>query len=149
MITIKQINKAVCDTYKTALAAAVPRARLLAEDVRTSAPPPCGKVELDDGADAHLMQSGRERSVTFRLYYFPTDCKRPKLENLAVREAIGEAFLYGMTVGDVTVCIDDGVSFSVTDGVLTTTLDLILYDAIDEPEAETMETLNYDTEVKT
>lgn len=149
MITLKQINKAVCDTYKAALVAAVPRARLLAEDVRTPSAPPCGKVELDDSDDARLMQSGRERSVTFRLYYFPADCKRPKLENLAVREAIGEAFLDGLTVGDVNIGINDGVSFSVTDGVLTASLDLVLYDAIDEPEVEAMETLNYDTEVKT
>ena len=57
---------------------------------------PSGKVELEDGTDARLLASGRERTVTFRLYYFAKDRDRPKLENLAVRSAIGgERFWMG------------------------------------------------------
>lgn len=149
MIQLKALNKAVCDMYKAALSAAVPKAKLLSEDVRKPAAPPFGKVELEDGADARLLETGRERGVMFRLYYFPADPKRPKLENLAVREAIGEAFLDGLTVDGIHIGVDDGVSFSVTDGILIATIELALYDIIGEPDAEPMEILNYDTEVQT
>lgn len=149
MILLQDLNKAVCDRYRQALAAAVPKARLLAEDVRDPIKRPSGKVELDEGSDARLLTSGRERSTTFRLYYYATNKDKPKLENLAVRSAIGEAFLDGLTVDDVYIGMDDGVSFTVADGVLVATVDLTWSEPIPEEDAELMETLNYETEVQT
>ena len=64
-------------------------AKLVAEDVSKPIIRPSGKVELEDRTDARLLASGRERTATFRLYYFAKDRDRPKLENLAVRGAIG------------------------------------------------------------
>jgi hypothetical protein len=149
VIQFQDLNKAVCDRYRQALAAAAPKAPLLAEDVRGPIKRPSGKVELDEGDDAKLMASGRERSVTFRLYYYATNCNKPKLENLAVRSAIGEAFLDGLIVDDLFIGIDDGVSFTVADGVLVATVALTWNEAIPEEDAELMENLNYETEVKT
>lgn len=149
MILLQDLNKAVCDRYRQALAAAVPKAQLLAEDVRDPIKRPSGKVELDEGSDARLLASGREKSVTFRLYYYATNKDKPKQENLAVRSAIGEAFLDGLTVDDVYIGMDDGVSFTVTDGVLVATVDLTWSEPIPEEDAELMETLNYETEVQT
>ncbi len=103
--------------YQKALDAAGTGAKLVAEDVSKPIIRPSGKVELEDGSDTRLLASGRERTVTFRLYYFAKD--RPaQAENLAVRGAIGEAFLDGITVEDTYLGIDEGVSFTVTDGVL-------------------------------
>lgn len=143
MISLQNLNEAVCDLYRQALAAAGSGAELVAEDVSGPIVRPSGKVELEDGGDARLLASGRERTVTFRLYYFASDRNRPKLENLAVRQAVGEAFLDGITVGDAHLGIDEGVSFTVTDGVLVATLDLTLSEAIPEPEGEPMEILEY------
>ena len=108
---------------------------------------PSGKVELEDGTDARLLASGRERTVTFWLYYFAKDRDRPKLENLAVRGAIGEAFLDGITVEDTYLGIDEGVSFTVTDGVLVASLELTLTEPVPEADAEPMEEFNLDLEV--
>ena len=105
---------------------------------------PSGKVELEDGSDTRLLASGRERTVTFRLYYFAKDRDRPKLENLAVRSAIGEAFLDGITVEDTYLGIDEGVSFTVTDGVLVASLELTLTEPVPEADAEPMEELNFE-----
>lgn len=143
MISLLDLNEAVCDLYRQALAATGSGAELVAEDVSGPIVRPSGKVELEDGSDARLLASGRERTVTFRLYYFASDRNRPKLENLAVRQAVGEAFLDGITVGDTHLGIDEGVSFTVTDGVLVATLDLTLSEAIPEPEGEPMEILEY------
>ena len=143
MISLQNLNRAVCDLYRQALERAGVDAPLLAEDVSAPIVRPSGKVELEDGADARLLSSGRERTVTFRLYYFAADRERPKLENLAVRQALGETFLDGITVEDLYLGIDEGLSFAVTDGVLAATLDLTLTEPIPEAEAEPMESLVY------
>ena len=143
MISLLSLNKAVCDRYQQALEAAGTDAPLLAEDVSGPIIRPSGKVELEDGADARILASGRERTVTFRLYYFASDKDRPKLENLAVRQAMGEAFLDGLAVEDTYLGIDEGVSFTVTDGVLVGTLDLTLTEPVPEAVGELMEILEY------
>lgn len=143
MISLQSLNQAVCDRYRQALDHAETGAPLLAEDVSGPIIRPSGKVELEDGTDTRLLESGRERTVTFRLYYFAANKDRPKLENLAVRQAIGEAFLDGVTVEDTYLGIDEGVSFTVTDGVLVATLDLTITEPIPEADGEPMETLEY------
>ena len=147
MISLQAVNQAICTLYQQALDAAGTGAELVAEDVSKPIIRPSGKVELEDGSDTRLLASGRERTVTFRLYYFAKDRDRPKLENLAVRGAIGEAFLDGLTGGDTYLGIDEGVSFTVTDGVLVCALDLTLTEPIPEAEADPMEELNLDLEV--
>ena len=107
MISLQAVNQAICTLYQQALDAAGTGAKLVAEDVSKPIIRPSGKVELEDGTDARLLASGRERTVTFRLYYFAKDRERPKLENLAVRGAIGDAFLDGITV-EVREGINDG-----------------------------------------
>lgn len=143
MISLQSLNQAVCDRYRQALDHAGTAAPLLAEDVSGPIIRPSGKVELEDGADARLLDSGRERTVTFRLYYFAANKDRPKMENLAVRQAVGEAFLAGITVEDTYLGIDEGISFTVTDGVLVATLDLTITEPIPEADGEPMETLEY------
>ena len=151
MIDLKELNKAVCDLFRQALAAAGSTAEILpelvAEDVPSPIVRPSGKVQLEDGAQARLLASGQEKTVTFRLYFFAADRYRPKLENLAVRQAVGDAFLDGLTVGDTYLGIDEGVRFTVADGVLVATIDLSWSEDIPEPEYEPMENLNYIEEV--
>lgn len=143
MISLQSLNQAVCDRYRQALDHAGTAAPLLAEDVSGPIIRPSGKVELEDGTDARLLDSGRERTVTFRLYYFAANKDRPKMENLSVRQAVGEAFLDGITVEDTYLGIDEGISFTVTDGVLVATLDLTITEPIPEADGEPMETLEY------
>ena len=147
MISLQAVNRAIRARYQTALDAAGTGAKLVAEDVSKPIIRPRGKVELEDGSDTRLLASGRERTVTFRLYYFAKDRDRPKLENLAVRSAIGEAFLDGITVEDTYLGIDEGVSFTVTDGVLVASLELTLTEPVPKADAEPMEELNLDLEV--
>lgn len=150
MIDLKDLNKEVCRLFRQALDAAGSSAEILpelvAEDVPSPIIRPSAKVQLEDGAQARLLASGQEKTVTFRLYFFAADRYRPKMENLAVRQAVGEVFLDGITVGDTYLGIDEGVSFTVADGVLVATIDLNWSEPTPEAEGELMETLIYNEE---
>ena len=148
MISLKDLNAAVCTLYQQALDTAGTGARLVAEDLSCPIIRPSGKVVLDDSTDARLLHPARERQVTFRLYYFAAEKDRPKLENLLVRDAIGCTFLDGLTVGDTWIGIDDGVQFSVADGVLVAAITVTLAEELPEPEDDWMEELDYQTEVE-
>lgn len=150
MIDLKELNKEVCRLFRQALEAAGSSAEILpelvAEDVPSPIVRPSAKVQLEDGTQARLLASGQEKTATFRLYYFAADRYRPKMENLAVRQAVGDVFLDGITVGDVYLGIDEGVRFAVADGVLTAAIDLSWSEPIPEPEGELMENLIYNEE---
>lgn len=153
---LQALNQAICGLYRQALEAST-KAHLVAEDVRAPITRPSGKVMLESGTDVRLTAGGRERSATFRLYYFAADRDNPKTENLAVREAIGEAFLNGIQADGTYLGIDEGVQFDVADGVLEATIDLTWQetlteedvDALTDPDASTepMETLKQTMEV--
>ena len=82
-----------------------------------------------------------EQSVTFRIYFFARDPYRPKLDNLAMREALSDAFRAGVETAEGWYRADEGLSFAVADGVLPPTLSLLLEQ--EEPETEEdMETMN-------
>ena len=50
-------------------------------------------------------------------------------------------------MGDTYLGIDEGVRFTVADGVLVATIDLSWSEDIPEPDGEPMEILNYNEEV--
>ena len=140
-MTLKELNRAVCERVKKAVQAAGIQAELIAEDVSAPIVRPCVKVELEDGTDAALSHRMSEQSITFRIYFFARDPYRPKLDNLAMREALSDSFRSGLDTADGTVPIDEGLTFTVADGVLTAALDLLLEQETPEPEVR-MDTLN-------
>ena len=142
---LQALDRAICGLYRQALQAST-KAPLVAEDVRAPITRPCGKVMLESGTDVRLTTGGRERSATFRLYYFAADRDNPKVENLAVREAIGEAFLNGIQADGTYLGIDEGVQFEVADGVLEATLDLTWQEALPEEAVEAFTDADASTE---
>lgn len=145
MISLKSLNLAICDLYRQALEAST-GAPLLAEDVTAPIVRPSGKVMLESGSDARMTAAGRDRSATFRLYYFASDRHNPKTENLMVRMAICDAFLDGVTVGDTYIGLDNGVQFDIADGVLETTLELTWQETLPEDAVEAFTDPNASTE---
>ena len=120
-MTLKELNKAVCGLVKRAAEASGLGAELMAEDLSAPIQRPSLKVELEEDRDA-----------------------------LAMRQALAEAFRDGVPVGEETVPIDEGLSFTVTDGVLVASMDLTLDQRIipaEEEDAELMEELNVNLEV--
>ena len=149
-MTLKELNQAVCGLVERAVQASGLGAELVAEDLSAPIVRPSIKVELEENSDAQATQSWVEQTVTFRVYFFAADRYRPKLDNLAMRQALAETFRGGVPVGEDTVPIDEGLSFTVTDGVLVASLDLALDQTVspaEEESAEPMEELAQNLEV--
>lgn len=145
MIGLKQLNEAVNVLVMKAADASGTGTELVEEDLSRPILRPSVKVVLEPGSDARMTDGAVERSATFRIYFFARDKDRPKADNLAMREALGAAFLDGISVGDGWLPIDEGLSFDVVDGVLTASLDLNWTDEIPET-GEYMEELNLEME---
>ncbi len=147
---MKELNGAVCALVKEAVKASGLEAELVAEDLSAPFRRPCIKVELEESGDALAIRHRVEQTAAFRIYFFAADQYRPKLDNLAMRQALSAAFRGGIPVGEDTVPVDEGLSFTVADGVLTASMELALdqlYTPGDEEAAERMEELRQNLEV--
>ncbi len=59
-----------------------------------------------------------ERSLTVRIYYFPSNRHKYQLEILEVQQKIETLFKMGLTVSDRFIKIVDGIEMETVDGVL-------------------------------
>ena len=134
-MTLLEVNRAVCALAEQAAARSGTGAELSAEDLSRPILRPSVKVDLEE--------SRVEVEATFRIYFFARDRSRPKLDNLAMRQALGMAFRDGIPVGEDVIPIDEGLSFTVTDGVLEAALELRLDLVPEEPAGERMEAQRY------
>ena len=141
-MTLLEVNRAVCALVEQAAARSGTGAELSAEDLSRPILRPSVQIDLEESREAAAVEDRVEVAVTFRIYFFARDRSRPKLDNLAMRQALGRAFRDGVPVGEDVVPIDEGLLFTVTDGVLTATLELRLDLEPETPEGELMETLS-------
>lgn len=146
-MTLKDLNRAVCGLVREAAALAGLEVKLVEEDLSAPILRPSLKVELEDHTDARAVDARVERTVTFRVYFYAADRYRPKPDNLAMREALGLAFRDGIPVGEERVPVDEGLAFTVADGVLIASLDLALDLELPE-EGEYMQDLEFEMEVR-
>lgn len=144
-MTLLEVNQAVCALVEQAAARSGTGAELSAEDLSRPILRPSVKIDLEESREAAAVEDRVEVEITFRIYFFARDRSRPKLDNLAMRQALGLAFRGGVPVGEDMIPIDEGLSFTVTDGVLEAALELRLDlepEAPEEPAGELMETLS-------
>lgn len=100
-------------------------------------------VSLDNPTRSSLM-SQIERSLTIRIYYFPSDRYNYSVELMDIQERLENLFDLKLSVKDRKFNIVDVVS-NVTDGVLNLSFDIEFSDArevvYDEQPSEMMQTL--------
>ena len=153
MISLLEINKAVNDKIKHALAdsefSSVP---IIASDLSEPIVRPSLKVFLEDGTTGKFNSCMKERTLTVRVYFFATDLKKYKIENTKVQDLIENEFLTPLKVSDTFIVDIDEVEVNTTDTVLVCNFnietledipEIIIDDGIDY---EPMENLNLDLE---
>lgn len=144
-MTLLEVNRAVCALVEQAAARSGTGAELSAEDLSRPILRPSVKIDLEESREAAAVEDRVEVEVTFRIYFFARDRSRPKLDNLAMRQALGLAFRGGVPVGEDVIPVDEGLSFTVSDGVLEAALELRLDlepEAPEESAGELMEILS-------
>ena len=153
MITLLEINKAVNEKIKHALAdsefSSVP---IIASDLSEPIVRPSIKVFLEDGNTGKFNSCMKERTLTVRVYFFATDLKKYKIENTKVQDLIENEFLTPIKVTDTFYIDVDEVESTISDTVLICSFDIETLENIpdiildDGVEYEMMENLNLELE---
>lgn len=150
MITLLEINKAINEKIKHALNntefATVP---IIASDLSEPIVRPSFKIIFDDGTTGKFNSCMKERTLTVRVYFFATDLKKYKLENIKMQDLIENEFLTPIKVSDTFYIDVDEVEVTVSDTVLICSFNIeTLEDIPDITEYENIENLNMNLETK-
>lgn len=151
MITYKDIKIAVNHQLtKTGI-------EINSSDVEEGFNRPSFFVQLDN-ANRAGNESQVERSLTVRIYYFPTDRYEYAIEVLEMQETLEELFDLKLAVKDRYLNVDELTTF-MNDGVLNCSFDMEFYtarnlewvteerkDFLDEHPTELMEELDFEKE---
>ena len=153
MITLLEINKAVTEKIKHALAdsefSSVP---IIASDLSEPIVRPSLKVFLEEGTAGKFNSCMKERTLTVRVYIFATDLKKYKIENTKVQDLIENEFLTPIKVTDTFYIDVDEVEANTNDKVLICSFNIETLEDIPEiiiddgVEYEMMENLNLSIE---
>lgn len=105
---------------------------------------PSFRTELDGLKTSAFMTTHKEREFTIRIYYFPKDEKKGRLERLKIAEGIEEIFLNTLWVTNSFAIPIDEINFVETDGVLIASFDSYTMEEIENDiTSEMMEELEY------
>ncbi len=139
MITLLDVNKAVNDRVKMALKGCfdydVPT---VAEDLSEPIIRPSIKVIPEGLTVGKFNSSCKERTLTYRVYFFSKDRKKPKFENTKVQEALESEFINDLAVSsDFIIPIED-ISFEISDGILIMTFELYTIELLPDNDTNEM-----------
>lgn len=157
MVTLKQINKAINNTVKSALVdTEFVNVEIVSEDTTEALKKetdgsyinvirPSIKVTFDTTQSGKINSQLKERTLPVRVYFFAKDKNKPKLDNLAMQDLLENVFLEDVKVTDTFYMpIAEDIECSTTDGVLQVTFDLYSLEEIyDDSNLEPIEELNF------
>jgi len=148
MVTLLEINEAINEKIKVALVGtdlfAVP---IVASDINEPIERPSLKVEFENTKNGLFNSQCREKTLKVRIYFFASDLRRYKFENLEMQELIETTFLDDLEVKEGYFISINEVNSETIDKVLTCSFDLYCLDILpsadpDNDTSETMDELN-------
>jgi len=150
MVGIKDIMAAINNLLKENF----PDVKRRSTDIRQGYTRPCFYVEMDRDMASKLNTQLKEKTVSIRTYYFPTDEYDSRIELLSVQDKLEEIFLEGVWITPSFFMPtfqqdgqDSGLDFIITDGVLQ--LQFYLYSMQGLPDTDDSEPLeNLNTNIK-
>ena len=155
MISLLEINKAVNNKIKHALSdSSFKDVPIIASDLSEPIVRPSLKITFDDGNTGKFNSCMKERTLTYRVYFFATNLEKYKIENTKVQDLIENEFLTPIKVTDTFYIDVDEVESTVSDTVLICSFDIETLEDIpdlildDGVEYEMMENLNLELKEK-
>lgn len=153
MISLLDINKAINEKIELALAGSdfntVP---IIASDLSEPNVRPFIKVVLDNGSSRKMNSCMKEQTLQCRVYFFASDLKKYKIENMKVAELIENEFLTPLVVNNTFYIYVDDIEATTSDTVLLCSFNIETLEDIPEiilddgVEYENMENLYLDLE---
>lgn len=134
---IAAINKQLSLTF--------PNVERNSKDIEEGFKRPSFFVECDNDIFGKIGQSYADDSLTIRIYYFPSDSKNNRLENMNIKKELINLFRFKIQVNESFVIPVDDISANIVDKVLIVSFDLRMVQEIeDTSDIPLMEELEFD-----
>lgn len=118
-MTITEFYTALTEVVKKSLQGHdLPSTPVMASDLSEPIVRPSVKIMLDEVRTERATTHQNIRHVIVRIYYFPPDRQHWRAMHWAMQEALTDALLDGVSVGDYHLYPDEGIEFDTSDGVL-------------------------------
>lgn len=147
MISLFDINKSIVDKLRGSLSGTPFESVPISPSDLSEIERPSLKIELDGIKLENINANFLGRSLTVRVYFFATDLKKYKIENLHMQEIIEGAFIKGIWINNYYIPITD-INAEVNDTVLQVDFDISITAFVDDETGELMEDLDMELNTK-
>lgn len=122
-----------------------PKVERNSKDIEEGFKRPSFFVESDNDIFGKIGQCYADDSLTIRIYYFPSDSKNNRLENMNIKKELINLFRFKIQVNESFVIPVDDISANIVDKVLIVSFDLRMVQEIeDTSDIPLMEELEFD-----
>lgn len=140
MVKLSEILK----TVNSKLAETFPDVEVDSKDLSEKFNRPSFRTELDGLKTSAFMTTYKEREFTIRIYFFPTEAEKGRIERLKITDKIEDVFLHTIRITETFAIPVEEIHFEETDGVLIASFDSYIMEVIENDiTAEMMEQLEY------
>lgn len=140
MVKLSEILK----TVNSKLAETFPDVEVDSKDLSEKFNRPSFRTELDGLKTSAFMTTYKEREFTIRIYFFPTEAEKGRIERLKITDKIEDVFLHTIRITETFAIPVEEIHFEETDGVLIASFDSYTMEVIENDiTAEMMEQLEY------
>lgn len=144
MISLIDINTSLVDTLRNSLIGTPFEATpIIPGDITEGFERPGLKIDFDSIKLENINANFKARALTVRVYFFASNLKRYKIENLQVQEIIENIFFKGIWITGYYVPIND-INAEIVDTVLTIDFDINITAFVDDEQGELMEDIETD-----
>lgn len=133
---LKTVNSKIAETF--------PDVEIDSKDLSEKFNRPSFRTELDGLKTSAFMTTYKEREFTIRIYFFPMEAGKGRLERLKITDKIEDMFLHTLWITKTFAIPVEEIHFEETDGVLIASFDSYTIEEIENDiTAEMMEELEY------
>lgn len=143
MINLKEIMLSINKKINESLLIDVDSKNLEEEFERPSV-----RTSIDNLKTSAFMQTMKERNFIVRIYYFPKNREKNKIELLEIQEKLEKAFFSHLKIKGAFFIYIEEIIFNITDGILIGEFEVMtLEEIINDINIENMEELEIRTKV--
>ena len=137
-------EKDIINAINRELAIKFPDIERNSKDIEEGFKRPSFFIESDNENYGKIGQSYTDDRFTIRIYYFPSDPKNNRLENMEIKRELVGMFRFSIKVNDEFVIPVDDITSTIADKVLIVSFDLrMVQDIVDNQDVPLMEELDF------